>query len=182
MLYTIGHSNKELSVLLDRLKQHDIQVLVDIRKRPYSRFSPQFNQKNVKANVEDLGMNYLFVGDILGGIEYEETDMDAFEEQINQLQILSTEKNVAIMCSEGTPYPTKHTPEGCHRWWKLSRYILKKNSLKNDSPSIFHILMDGAIAQASEADYLKYGIDFNGNKIPKKKPNKSDKNMNMKLL
>lgn len=43
-VYTIGHSNQPTEAFLDLLRQHGIEVVVDVRSAPYSRFVPQFNK------------------------------------------------------------------------------------------------------------------------------------------
>lgn len=166
MLYDIGHSNKPFEVLLGRLQQHDIQTLVDVRKRPYSRFCPWYNQKNIVAELEKVGIEYVFAGDVLGGTEYHETDMEAFHERLKQIAEQSQTKNLAMMCSENTPYPTKHTPSGCHRWWKLSQYILEYFP----DTEVVHIMMDGSLEKTRQNEFSEQGIDFNGDKLGTKQP------------
>ena len=48
ILYTIGHSNHSLEKFLELLQLHKITIIADIRSVPQSRFSPQFNQKNLQ--------------------------------------------------------------------------------------------------------------------------------------
>jgi hypothetical protein len=43
-IFTIGHSNHSLDMFIDLLKSHKIDVLVDVRSKPFSQFSPQFNE------------------------------------------------------------------------------------------------------------------------------------------
>lgn len=165
MIFTIGHSNKPIEVLLDRLKQNNIQTVWDIRLRPYSRFSPQYNLPNLKNLLPENRIGYEFHGKILGGTEYSETDMTEFHEVVSKLVEQGENNNIAIMCSEGTPFPTRYTPSGCHRWWKITQYIL------NQFPDvqIQHILMDGSTEKASLADYEKFGIDWFGDEVGRQK-------------
>lgn len=37
-LFTIGHSTHEFDKFLDLLNQHRIEVVADVRSRPYSQF------------------------------------------------------------------------------------------------------------------------------------------------
>lgn len=160
MIFSVGHSNKPFSVLLNRLQQHQVDVLVDVRKRPYSRYCPWYNRERVIPEVEAVGIKYQFAGDILGGFEYHDTHMAAFHARIVELVELSQQKNVAMMCSEGQPYSKKHI---CHRWWKLSQYI----SVHFPEVEIQHILLDGSVEKAHKNDYQDYGIDFNGDSFNK---------------
>src|SRR6266496_2246839 len=66
-LYSIGHSTLSLARFLELLVQYDIQVLVDIRSRPFSRHVPHFNGPELKAAIRRVGIRYLFLGDELGG-------------------------------------------------------------------------------------------------------------------
>jgi len=41
-IFSIGHSNQPLEAFLSLLQQHSIQVLVDVRSSPYSKYVPHF--------------------------------------------------------------------------------------------------------------------------------------------
>lgn len=66
-IFTIGHSNHELEKLIHLFKPNEIDVLVDIRSNPFSRFAPHFNKDELKKTVQANGMKYLFLGQELGG-------------------------------------------------------------------------------------------------------------------
>ena len=59
-LFTIGHSNHTEEKFLGLLREHDIDVLVDVRSQPLSRYNPQFNSNNLKrvlaAGVCDISL------------------------------------------------------------------------------------------------------------------------------
>ena len=44
MLFTIGHSNLDLDHFIRLLKDNKIEVLVDVRSRPYSRLREKRGQ------------------------------------------------------------------------------------------------------------------------------------------
>ncbi|HDL89516.1 MAG TPA: DUF488 domain-containing protein, partial [Thermodesulforhabdus norvegica] len=67
VIFTIGHSNNELQKLIDLMKSNDIELLIDIRFNPYSRFAPQFNKDDFKKAIQAAGIKYLFLGKELGG-------------------------------------------------------------------------------------------------------------------
>ena len=48
-VYTIGHSNHTLEVFVGLLQSHHIEVLIDTRSAPFSRYAPHFNRDSVKA-------------------------------------------------------------------------------------------------------------------------------------
>ena len=43
-LFTIGHSNLPIERIIELLKTQDIEILMDVRSSPYSKYNPQFNQ------------------------------------------------------------------------------------------------------------------------------------------
>lgn len=164
MLFSIGHSNKSFSNLLRRLKTHDIEILIDVRDYPHSRMFPWFSQKNLQSALEAEGIEYYFMGDVLGCVAYSDTQMDLFNERITELIILSESQDVAMMCSEGLPYPTEYTPSGCHRWWKISQYIQRHCPQRK----VHHILMDNSLRTSYSNDYINHKINFYGDFVPKK--------------
>src|SRR5262245_38396186 len=64
---TIGHSNRPLDRLIELLGRHHVEVLVDTRSQPYSRYSPHFSREMLQRAVRKAGLRYLFMGDSLGG-------------------------------------------------------------------------------------------------------------------
>lgn len=112
-IYTIGHSTRPFEELVNILQSRAVTLLVDVRARPQSRFYPHFNRKFLEAN---LPMRYSWMGDRLGGKNAKEIPEEVFTQGIDDLIELSHHETVCIMCSEGSPTPTKWRPEGCHRW------------------------------------------------------------------
>ena len=65
-LYTIGHSTRSFDDLLETLRAHAIQTLVDIRAFPMSRRLPQFNRESLAKNLPAAGIHYIWMK-ALGG-------------------------------------------------------------------------------------------------------------------
>jgi uncharacterized protein (DUF488 family) len=65
--FTIGHSNHDIEAWLALVHRHKIQVVVDTRSSPYSKYVPQFDKELVQRSLEQAGVRYLFLGDDLGG-------------------------------------------------------------------------------------------------------------------
>src|SRR5579863_1238711 len=65
--YTVGHSNHAIETWLALVRQHLIEVVVDTRSSPYSKYVPQFDKELVQRSLEDSGIRYLFLGAELGG-------------------------------------------------------------------------------------------------------------------
>lgn len=121
-IYSIGHGNKSIDTLIEELRHFEINYLIDIRSKPYSKFSPHFNQNSLKFSLIDKGITYTFMGDVLGGlpedptcytnghVDYEKLkEKDFFKTGLQRLITANNKKiKVAIMCSESKP-------EECHR-------------------------------------------------------------------
>src|SRR4051794_16954719 len=66
-LLTIGHSNHSLTTFLGLIRRHRVEVLVDTRSRPFSRYTPHFNAPRLGLVLHELGIRYVVLGDLLGG-------------------------------------------------------------------------------------------------------------------
>ncbi len=130
-IHTIGHSNHDIERFLSILASNDIQKLVDVRSKPYSRYSPQYNQGRLRQSLWRAGIGYLYLGVELGGhpperefydqsdhVIYERlADTTGFKRGIRQLVELSGVGHLAIVCSE-------ENPAKCHRHPLLARLLI----------------------------------------------------------
>jgi uncharacterized protein (DUF488 family) len=66
VLYTIGHSTRELDELISAVRAHLIVTVVDIRAFPVSRRLPQFNRESLEQTLPAAGISYLWMK-ALGG-------------------------------------------------------------------------------------------------------------------
>src|SRR5262245_17423831 len=66
MLFTIGHSTRTIEELLELLRQHDIALLVDVRRFPASRRHPHFSREPLERALRAQGLDYQWVPE-LGG-------------------------------------------------------------------------------------------------------------------
>ena len=148
MIYTIGHSDVPTEQFVSLLAQHQIEVLVDTRSQPYSRYAPQFNREALKASLEQAGIRYLYLGDSLGGRPADEqyygpdgkVDYDRLAEApfyldgLERLKKGAEKYRLAIMCSEADY-------RKCHRYWLITR------SLAAEGFQIRHILHSGELVE-----------------------------------
>lgn len=134
-IYTIGHSNHEFDKFLSLLNKFCIDILVDIRSIPYSKFNPQYNRENLIRNLKHTQVSYIYLGDKLGGMN-KNKDSHQLKENlfsaIDELIRLSFKSNVAIMCAEENPLK-------CHRFFLVTKLI---NFLYPES-KILHIRGNG---------------------------------------
>jgi len=145
VIYTIGHSTHTAEGFLKLLSAHSIEVLVDVRSRPYSRYNPQFNRDALKNLLEEAGMRYLFLGRELGG---KPQDLDrpladelvwdyvrsrpVFREGLTRVLEEAGQARVCIMCAEADP-------ARCHRGQLLTPELITLGA------QVRHILADGAL-------------------------------------
>lgn len=145
-ILTIGHSNHSLEHFIQLLQEQAVEVLVDVRSQPYSRYSPHFSKKPLKEGIKEAGMMYLFLGQELGGRPkgagfYDEdgyvfydrvAEADFFLEGVERLQRGIKKYRVAMMCSE-------ENPAVCHRHLLVGR-VLSERGL-----TVLHIRGDGQV-------------------------------------
>lgn len=155
VVYSIGHGNKAINNFIDELRCFEIQYLVDIRSTPFSKWNPDFNQKNLKKTLHKNNITYVFMGDALGGLPkdrscYQEDgrvnysilrEKEFFKKGIERLVTASKKQlKIVIMCSESKP-------EECHRSKLIGQELIKL------SVAMEHILPEGEII--SQADVIK---------------------------
>ena len=66
-IYTIGHSDHTWEEFSALLRQHGIQVVVDARSNPVSRFAPFASKRTLPTLLGQEGKRYVFLGESLGG-------------------------------------------------------------------------------------------------------------------
>jgi len=132
--FTIGHSNHPIWYFRFKLIQNEIDVLVDCRTFPQSRFASQFNRKALQAALETKHIKYLYKGKNLGGRGINENH-EATVDELSDL--IRTGLRVCFMCSEASP-------EKCHRQTMLEPSF-KKRGIK-----FIHIICDDAPKKRSK--------------------------------
>jgi len=145
-IYTIGHSVHEIDYFIELLKKYDINLVLDVRSSPYSKYAPQFNKKNIEEKLEENGIHYNFVGDSFGARQknpnlYSKDGIVDFDKVRESIKFKATfnkvidninNANMVLMCSEKEPID-------CHRSILISKAFYRKGI------NIQHILADGEI-------------------------------------
>jgi uncharacterized protein (DUF488 family) len=161
-IYTIGHSSHPIEQFIGLLIANGILILVDVRTTPFSRFNPQFNQGNLHKILPLNSVEYLYMGNTLGGrsadptcyihqsipknrrnylheVNYEEVMRRPwFIQGVEKLIDLAGNQVSCIMCSEGDPAQ-------CHRHHLIAAYLLSHYPEVN----VIHILRDGSLTEAT---------------------------------
>jgi len=157
-LFSVGHSNRTIKHFLSLLGQHDIEVLVDVRSRPYSRYCPHFSKPALEAAVRDAGRQYLYLGDLLGGMPEDDEVRDesgrvdyaqvaateSFQTGLKRLITGSRRYRVGFMCAEEDPLR-------CHR------YHLITSTLRDQGVRVAHIRGDGRIETDADVQARRLG-------------------------
>jgi uncharacterized protein (DUF488 family) len=134
LIYSLGTSTRTPNEFLDLLKEHEIEVGVDIRSFPTSRFLHFVKESLQKALVLER-IQYCYLGKQLGGfrkggyVAYMETDL--FERGLERLEEIGRGKRTAFFCSERFPWR-------CHRRW-VARKLAQRGW------KVIHIIEKGRI-------------------------------------
>src|SRR5439155_22669657 len=73
LVHTIGHSTRSAAELIALLKEAGVDLLVDVRAVPRSRFNPQFNADALPGPLGELGIGYVHLK-ALGGLRHHPKD------------------------------------------------------------------------------------------------------------
>lgn len=145
-IYTIGHSNKPLKELQNLLVKNEIDVLVDVRTKPYSKYNPQFNRENIQyelRNEQRRKIDYVFRGGNLGGLGQNVS----WDIAIRQLIEWGATKKVCIMCSEADPLK-------CHRT------ITIQPDLEKAGAEVVHIIWEQGALTKKKVENLMEDVNF----------------------
>ena len=151
-VFTIGHSNHLFSKFLELIQTKNINILVDVRSSPYSKYSPHFNKKPLQKALEINNIKYVYLGNKIGGkprdkkfyhddkLVYHRLEKDEkYQEGLKELLMLCEDNLIVIMCSEEDPYR-------CHRHHLISQSLLKNGY------NIIHLRGDGNLEKIGK-DY-----------------------------
>ena len=153
-VWTIGHWTCEPATVLHTLASADVDLIVDVRKMPGSRRSPQFDSDEMASWLREVGIGYLHLSE-LGGRRPKQKDVDPtinagwqnasfknyadytltadFERGLDRLIDLAGSHHVAVMCGEPMPWR-------CHR-------LLIANALTARGWTVVHLINNAAPKQ-----------------------------------
>jgi uncharacterized protein (DUF488 family) len=152
-LLSVGHSNHELPDFLDLLRAAEVQVIADVRSSPWSRRLPQFNKTYLERVLPGHDIEYVFLGDSLGGrpgstalyddegrVDYERVrETEAFQRGLDRLLLEAERRCVAMLCSEEDPLD-------CHRGLMIAPALIQRGV------SPLHLHKDGWLETSAELE------------------------------
>ncbi len=154
-MFTVGHSNQTMERFVSLLERHEVEVIVDVRSHPFSKYSTQFDLDAIKPQLEKAGLRYLYMGKELGGMPRDEkfqtsdgqvdylklSSSQLFQDGIKRLLTGRRKFRIALMCGE-------ENPTSCHR-----RHLIGA-ALRFHGIELRHIRADGRL---DNEDDLKAG-------------------------
>ena len=162
-IFTIGYGGRKTHEFVALLREYDIDVLVDVRSQPYSRYSDDFSKGNLSRILKRHDIEYEFMGDSLGGKPSDRDcysfsprrkkhvldpnkceRKDFYRNGISNLKrALSQGNRIVIMCSELEPHD-------CHRG-----YVIGK-TLDRDEIAVVHIGRHGERMSQNQIPQMNY--------------------------
>ncbi|WP_434175949.1 DUF488 domain-containing protein [Brachybacterium conglomeratum] len=150
-IWTLGHWTSPEDAVLETLRRADVDELVDVRRLPGSRRSPQFDAEEMTRWLSEAGIGYRHSAE-LAGRRPKQHDVDPqlnagwqnssfrnyadhtlsreYEDGIEALADLAADHHVVVMCGEPMPWR-------CHR-------LLIANTLVARGWEVVHLRVDGA--------------------------------------
>ncbi len=150
-VFTIGHSNHSGDNFFERLRQHGIAALVDIRRFPSSRAFPHFNRDELSTALQANDIEYRWLQE-LGGRQPKRKHFDSpnwglrndsfrnyadymltdqFRAGMNALSEIARAKRTAIMCAESV-------------FWRCHRRLVSDFVLASGG-TVQHIFPNGEV-------------------------------------
>lgn len=152
-IWTLGHWTSPVDAVLATLRSVEIDELIDVRKLPGSRRSPQFDAEEMTRWLGGAGIGYRRSAELTGR-RPKQRDVDPqlnagwqntsfrnyadhtlsaeYEQGIEELEALAAEHHVAVMCGEPMPWR-------CHR-------LLISNTLVARGWEVVHLRVGSAPA------------------------------------
>jgi Domain of unknown function DUF488 len=134
-LWTLGHAHHRFEEVLKLLRSHEIELVVDVRSRPWVKWAGHFNREELEPALVRGGLEYAWRGDTLGGIPegdrfYDEAGYTLYEPLVQEqwfmkgiawVEYQAERCRLALICLEDEP-------ERCHRHVLLARVLTERGA------------------------------------------------------
>lgn len=157
-IFTVGHSTHPFELFLSLIRKHGVTAVADVRSRPFSRFSPQFNRDALDPQLRENGIRYVFLGRELGArsddpacyekgrVRYDRlAQTEVFRQGLDRVMAGAREHRIALMCAEKEPLE-------CHRTLLVAR------ALHDRGVDVSHILAGGSLEAHAGAMRRLHGV------------------------
>ena len=160
VIHTLGHSRHSVADFAVLANKHGVEMIVDVRGQPWSRFNPQFNREPFREALAAEGLGYRWEGDYLSGrprdrrFYGEDGNVNwaasrawpAFHEALDGVMELAGRERIALVCAEEDPLQ-------CHRRFLLTPPLIDRKA------TILHIRKTGGIETETETARRAAGTD-----------------------
>jgi uncharacterized protein (DUF488 family) len=148
LIYTLGHSTRNLEEFINLLKHYKIEFVVDVRRFPSSKKFPHFNKENLEKELEKNGIKYIHFPELGGFREggYKNfSKTEEFKNSLKRLLGIIDNHNSTILCAEKYFWR-------CHR-----KYIA--HELHKLGHRIIHILDKNDFYEHKESKDLEFKMN-----------------------
>ena len=134
IIFSLGTSNRSWEVFIELLRTHAVEMVVDVRSFPTSKF-PHFRREALSLSLAEEELGYSYLGKELGG--YRKGGYEAYTQTleylvgIELLERMASRCRSAILCAERIPWR-------CHR-----RFIGR--SLQERGWEVVHVIDEGKV-------------------------------------
>ena len=111
IIFSVGTSNRTWEEFIALLRAHGIEMVIDVRSFPTSKFA-HFKRESMNLSLAEAGFGYYYLGKELGG--YRKGGYEAYTQTlpylvgIELLERMSSRCRSAFLCAERLPWR-------CHR-------------------------------------------------------------------
>lgn len=133
-IYTIGHSNYSMERFVEMLRKYKIDVVVDIRGTPYSKYNTQYNKEALYNSLKELDFKYIYMGREFAAqrdnkLIYTWEGYSDFEKVINEPSFINGIERLKKGLAKGyriVLLGAKQDPVNCHRFALVGRELYKR--------------------------------------------------------
>ncbi|MDZ4993278.1 DUF488 family protein [Clostridium perfringens] len=155
-IYTIGHSNYDVSRLVHMLNKYNINCVVDIRGIPYSKYNVQYNKETIQKTLTNLGFTYIYMAKEFAAkreskSSYNKEGYADFHKVINEESFKNGIERLKVGIGKGYRIAllgAMQEPIRCHR------SILVGRELEKQGFKVNHILHDYSICDQREIENM----------------------------
>ena len=134
-IYTIGHSGHERATFLSLLACQGVNMVIDVRSHPVSRYMPHFSKDALSTSLRLWGVSYVYLGRELGG-RPEGSPIAAavsFSRGVDLvMEYWRQAWRLVLLCGE-------EDPRRCHRAGRIAPELLSRGA------RVVHIRADGRL-------------------------------------